>query len=306
MQLITIAALALTAMLVSVPELAQAQEDISKVEIKTTDLGHNTYRLEGQGGNITAIVGADGVILFDTQFLPLHDKIEAALAKVTSEPVKYVIDSHYHNDHVNGNPAFAREGAMIIAQETVKPRILMREAGLGAGEIPPPMDPVGLPTLEYKDRLNVSVGGRTVEVIHVPRAHTDGDSIVWIPDANVLATADLGGAQRGFINFDIPGGGSIDGIIAGLDVAIGLANDQTKVVVGHGPLSTRADLVETRRVMALIRDRVLRMKLAGMSEDEVVAAKPAADLQASRHADDAAAGRFVRTVYETVIKKGNP
>ena len=306
MKRFTPAVLVLTATLMSAYGSAQAQEDVSKVQIKTTDLGHNTYMLEGQGGNITVVVGTDGVIVFDTQFIPLHDKIKAAIAKFTNLPIKYVIDSHFHNDHANGNPPFAREGAVIVAQESVKPRILSRQAGLGAGQIPPPMDPVGLPTIEYKDRINISVGGRTVQVIHVPNAHTDGDSIVWIPDANVLATADLGGAQRNFGNPDIPGGGSIDGIVAGFDTAIALANDQTKVVVGHGPLSTRADLVETRRVVALVRDRVKQMKAAKMSEDEVVAAKPAADVQASRHADDKISESFVRAVYETVAMKGNP
>ncbi len=296
------AAAGLAALLFAAP--AFAQEDFSKVEIKTTDLGQNTYMLEGQGGNITLVVGTDGVIMFDSQFLPLHDRIRAAIAKITNLPVRYVIDSHYHNDHTNGNPPFAREGAVIVAQENVKPRILARQAGFGP--IPPAMDPVGLPTLEFRDRINLSVGGRTVQVIHVPNAHTDGDSIVWIPDANVLATADLGGARRNYTNSDIAGGGRVDGVIAGLDTAIGLANDQTKIVVGHAPLATKADLVETRRVMALIRDRVKTMKVAGMTEDQVVAAKPAADVQASRGADDMTSARFVRAVYESVAMRGNP
>lgn len=283
-----------------------AQEDFSKVQIRTTDLGHNTYMLEGQGGNITLIVGTDGVIMFDAQFIPLHDRIQAAIEKITKLPIKYLIDSHFHNDHVNGNTPIAQEGAVVVAQENVKPRILSRQAGLGAGQIPPPMDPAGLPTLEFKDRINISVGGRTVQVIHIPHAHTDGDSIVWIPDANVLATADLGGARRNYTTPDVPGGGTIDGIIAGLDTAIAMANDQTKIVVGHAPLTTRADLIETRRVMALIRDRVKQMKAAGMTEDQVVAAKPAADVQASRGADDAVSARFVRAVYESVAMRGNP
>ena len=133
------AAAGLAALLFAAP--AFAQEDFSKVEIKTTDLGHNTYMLEGQGGNITLVVGTDGVIMFDSQFLPLHDRIRAAIAKITNLPVRYVIDPHYHNDHTNGNPPFAREGAVIVAQENVKPRILARQAGFGP--IPPAMDPAG-------------------------------------------------------------------------------------------------------------------------------------------------------------------
>jgi glyoxylase-like metal-dependent hydrolase (beta-lactamase superfamily II) len=285
--------------LISAPAFAQGQQDFSKVEVKTTDLGHNTYMLEGAGGNVTIAVGANGVIMVDSQFAPMHDKLKAAIAKVTNQPVKFLINTHYHGDHTGGNAAFGKEGVTIVAQENVKKRLTNPPTGQN-GQTPPAAPQEALPAQVYSDKTTVAVGGRTAQVGHIANAHTDGDSYVYFADANVLATGDLNGAQRNYTNPDVRGGGGINGIIAGFDTVIRVANDQTKVVPGHGPLSTKADLVATRNVLATIRDRVAKMKASGMTEDQVVAAKPAADVQEQRHADDMVSERFVRLVYQTV------
>lgn len=295
----TVAALGLAAITFSAPALSQGQPDFSKIEVKTTDLGHNTYMLEGAGGNVTIAVGTNGVIMVDAQFAPMHDKLKAAIAAVTNQPVKYLINTHYHGDHTGGNAAFGKDGVIIVAQENVKKRLQNPQPGAN-GQTPPVAPAEALPVQVYKDKTTVSIGGRSAQVGYIANAHTDGDSYVYFPDANVLATGDLNGAQRNYTNPDIRGGGTIGGIIAGFDTVIRVANDQTKVVPGHGPLSTKADLVATRRVLATIRDRVAKMKAAGMTEDQVVAAKPAADVQEQRHADDMVSARFVRLVYETV------
>ena len=295
----TLAALGLAAVVFSAPAFSQGQPDFSKIEVKTTDLGHNTYMLEGAGGNVTIAVGTNGAIMVDSQFAPMHDKLKAAIAKVTNQPVKYLINTHYHGDHTGGNAAFGKEGVIIVAQENVKKRLQNPSPGAN-GQTPPPAPPEAVPAQVYKDKTAVSIGGRTAQVGYIANAHTDGDSYVYFPDANVLATGDLNGAQRNYTNPDIRGGGTIDGIIGGFDTVIRVANDQTKVVPGHGPLSTKADLVATRKVLSTIRDRVAKMKAAGMTEDQVVAAKPAADVQEQRHADDMVSERFVRLVYQTV------
>jgi cyclase len=292
-------ALGLAAALYAAPVIAQGQPDFSKIEVKTTDLGHNTYMLEGAGGNVTIAVGTNGVIMVDAQFAPMHDKLKAAIAKVTNQPVKYLINTHYHGDHTGGNAAFGKEGVTIVAQENVKKRLQNPQPGAN-GQTPPPAPAEALPVQMYKDKTTVTFGGRTAEVGYLPNAHTDGDSYVYFPDANVLATGDLNGAQRNYTNPDIRGGGGINGIVAGFDSLIRVANDQTKVVPGHGPLATKADLVATRTVLVTIRDRVAKMKAAGMTEDQVVAEKPAADVQAQRGADDMVSERFVRLVYQTV------
>lgn len=299
MKYYTLAALGLAAITFSAPALSQGQPDFSRIEVKTTDLGHSTYMLEGAGGNVTIAVGTNGVIMVDAQFAPMHDKLKAAIANVTNQPVKYLINTHYHGDHTGGNAAFGKEGVIIVAQENVKKRLQNPPPGAN-GRTPPPAPQEAVPVHVYKDKTTVSIGGRTAQVGYIANAHTDGDSYVYFPDANVLATGDLNGAQRNYTNPDIRGGGTIDGIIAGFDTVIRVANNQTKVVPGHGPLATKADLIATRKVLATVRDRVAKMKAAGMTEDQVVAAKPTADVQEQRHADDMVSERFVRLVYETV------
>lgn len=299
MKYYTVAALGLAAITFSAPALSQGQPDFSRIEVKTTDLGHSTYMLEGAGGNVTIAVGTNGVIMVDAQFAPMHDKLKAAIANVTNQPVKYLINTHYHGDHTGGNAAFGKEGVIIVAQENVKKRLQNPPPGAN-GRTPPPAPQEAVPVQVYKDKTTVSVGGRTAQVGYIANAHTDGDSYVYFPDANVLATGDLNGAQRNYTNPDIRGGGTIDRIIAGFDTVIRVANNQTKVVPGHGPLATKADLIATRKVLATVRDRVAKMKAAGMTEDQVVAAKPTADVQEQRHADDMVSERFVRLVYQTV------
>jgi cyclase len=295
----SIAALSIAAALLSAPVLAQGQQDFSKVQVKTTNLGNNTYMLEGAGGNVTVAVGTNGVIIVDSQFAPMHDKLKTAISAITNQPVKYLINTHYHGDHTGGNADFGKEGVTIVAQENVKKRLQNPQPGAN-GQTPPAAQSEALPAQTYKTATTVSIGGRTAQVGYLPNAHTDGDSYVYFPDANVLATGDLNGAQRNYTNPDIRGGGGINGIIAGFDKLISVANDQTKVVPGHGPLASKADLIATRAVLVTIRDRVQKMKAAGMTEDQVVAAKPAADVQAQRGADDMVSERFVRLVYQTV------
>jgi cyclase len=294
-----IAALSIAAALFAAPALAQGQPDFSKIEVKTTSLGNNTYMLEGAGGNVTVAVGSNGVIIVDSQFAPMHDKLKAAISAITNQPVKYLINTHYHGDHTGGNAAFGKEGVTIVAQENVKKRLLNPQPGAN-GQTPPVAPAEALPAQTYATATTVTIGGRTAQVGYLPNAHTDGDSFVYFANANVLATGDLNGAQRNYTNPDIRGGGGINGIIAGFDKLISVANDRTKVVPGHGPLATKADLVATRTVLVTIRDRVAKMKAAGMTEDQVVAAKPAADVQGQRHADDMVSERFVRLVYQTV------
>jgi len=275
---------------------AAQQQDFSKVEVKTTDLGHNTYMLEGAGGNVTIAVGANGVIMVDAQFAPMHDKLKAAIAKVTNLPVKYLINTHYHGDHTGGNAAFAKEGATIVANEKLKDRLANPPPGAN-GQTPAPAPAEALPKQTFADKTTVSVGGRTAQVTHIS-AHTDTDAVVYFPDANVLAVGDTGGPHR-YPNIAL--GGSIGGMISGVETYLKIANAQTKIVPGHGPLSTKADFQDYHDRLVQIRDRVAKLKAEGKSEDQAVAAKPLApDIQAWAKQDDMASERVVRQVYRTL------
>jgi glyoxylase-like metal-dependent hydrolase (beta-lactamase superfamily II) len=271
---------------------AQQQE----AEVKTTDLGRNTYMLEGAGGNVTIAVGTDGVIMVDAQFAPMHNNLKAAIAKVTNQPVKYLINTHYHGDHTGGNAAFAKEGAIIVAHQNLKDRLANPPAGAN-GQTPAAAPPEALPKQMYTDKTTVSTGGRTAQLTHIA-AHTDTDTVVYFPDANVLAVGDTGGPNR-YPNIAL--GGSIAGMISGVDTYLKIGNAQTKIVPGHGPLSTKADFQAYHDMLVKMRDRVAKLKSEGKSADQAAAAKPLApDIQTWAKQDDMASDRVVRQIYASL------
>jgi cyclase len=292
------AAAATMALFAGTVAYAAQQQDFSKVEVKTTDLGHNVYMLEGAGGNVTVAVGTNGVIMVDSQFAPMHDKLKAAIAKITNLPVQYLINTHYHGDHTGGNAAFGKEEVVIVAQRNVKNRLEHPSPGAN-GQTPAPAPAEALPTSVYSDSMTVAVAGPSAQVIHVANAHTDGDSFVYFPEANVMAVGDTGGANR-YPNMDVRGGGTIDGMIAASQAFLDKANATTKIVPGHGPLATKADFQAYHDMLVTIRDRVAKLKADKKTEDQAVAAKPLADIQAQIKQDDMASERVVRQVYMTL------
>lgn len=292
-------ALAAALALMVAPAMAQEQPDFSKVEIKTTDLGHNTYMLEGQGGNITVAVADDGVIMVDGEFAPLHDKIKAAIAKLTSEPIRYLINTHFHGDHTGGNAPFAKDGVIVVAQKNVKKRLAEGSVNGLTGAKTPPAAADALPAKTYTGSLTLKLKGRTAELHHIANAHTDGDTYVWFQGANVLATGDTVTIGR-YPNIDFANGGNIKGMIAATDAYLKLANDQTKIVPGHGPLANKAMVVQYRAMLVAARDRMAKLVKAGKSEDEVVAARPFADYDAKLGATPQQSTNFIRVVYHSL------
>jgi glyoxylase-like metal-dependent hydrolase (beta-lactamase superfamily II) len=283
------------AVLIAAGANAAQQPDFSKIEVKTTDLGRNTYMLEGAGGNVTVAVGTDGVIVVDAQFAPMHDKLKAAIAKLTNQPVKYLINTHYHGDHTGGNAAFGKEGVTIVAHQNLKNRLANPPAGAN-GQTPAAAPSEALPAQVYTDRMTVAVGGRTAQLVHI-EAHTDTDTVVYFADANVLAVGDTGGPNR-YPNIAL--GGSIDGMIAGTQTYLDMGNANTKYVPGHGPLSTKADFQAYHDMLVSIRDRVAKLKAEGKTADQAIAAKPLADLQAKIGQTDMASDNVVRAVYASL------
>ena len=272
--------------------------EFDQVQIKTTDLGNRLFMLEGEGGNIVVAETGEGVIMVDDQFAPLHDKIKAAVAKITKQPIRYLILTHFHRDHTGGNEAFAKDGATIVAQESVKLHLAQGTKNGLTGNVLEPAPESALPRQTFKDRMIVRLGNRTAELKHLV-AHTDGDTTVYFPQANVLATGDIVTFGR-YPNIDVPYGGNINRMIAGVDEVLAAANDNTKIVPGHGPLGNKAMIGDYRKMLVDSRDRVGRLIAMGMTEDQAVAAKPNADYDAKLHLNGQQAGNFVRVVYRSL------
>jgi cyclase len=256
--------------------------------------------LEGQGGNITVAVADDGVIMVDSEFAPLHDKIKAAIAAVSDKPVRYLINTHFHGDHVGGDQAFSLDGATVVSQINVRKRLAEGTVNGLTGAKTPPAPQGALPSQTYTKTLTLRLKGRVAQLTYMPAAHTDGDTAVYFPDANVLATGDIVSTGNRYPNIDVANGGNIKGIIAGVDKYLKRANSGTKIVPGHGALTDRAGLVEYRALLVGARDRVAKLVAEGKSEDEVVAAKPLADLDPKVGVTEQASANFARLIYRSL------
>ena len=276
--------------------------DFSKVEIKTTDLGDNVYMLEGQGGNITVAIARNGIIMVDSEFAPLHDRIKAAIAVVSNLPIKYLVDTHFHGDHTGGNEPFGRDGATVVSEINVRTRLAAGTTNGLTGVKTPPMPDAALPAKTYTGAFKIRLDGRVADLRHIANAHTDGDTYVWLKTANVLATGDTFTNGR-YPNIDFANGGNIKGMIAATDAYLKLVNDKSRIVPGHGSIADRAALVSYRTMLVTARDRMAKLVKEGKSEDDVLAAKPFADLDAKWAPTDLAATNFIRVVYHSLADK---
>jgi glyoxylase-like metal-dependent hydrolase (beta-lactamase superfamily II) len=277
---------------------AQGAPDFSKIEIKANKVTDKFYTLDGQGGTIGVLFGPDGVFMVDTQFAPLSEKIAAAIKRLTPQPIKYVVNTHVHGDHTGGDENFGKMGATIISREELRYRLAHPNANAN-GTPAAAMPEAGLPKMTYRDRLMLRMNGEEIQLIAVPRAHTDGDTMVYFPGLDVIMTGDFYRSVQ-YPNVDRGNGGSLQGLIDGLGAVIGRAGPNTKIVPGHGPTVDRTAVVAHRDMAIMVRDRVARLVEQGKSEDEVVAAKVTADLDAKVQDPGTTAERFVRQVYAEV------
>jgi cyclase len=258
--------------------------DPTKVTLKTTPVTGGISMIEGAngfaGGNVAVSVGDDGVFIIDDEIEPMTAKLKAALGALSKKPVRFVVNTHWHMDHTGNNPALAAAGAVIIAQENVRKRLSVDAVlHLGTQEMKiKAQPPAALPVITFADDVTLHVNGDDVHVIHVAPAHTDGDAIVQFTKANVIHTGDT--VTSSYPIVDVDSGGQFEGFIAAADKILSLANDQTKIIPGHGPLMTKADLTAYRQMLIDVRDKVGKLIAGKKSTDEIKAAKPLADLDA--------------------------
>lgn len=275
--------------------VAQGQQDFSKVEIKATKIAGNLYTLEGQGGTIGVLTGPDGVFMVDTQFAPLSEKIAAAIKQISDGRIRFVVNTHLHGDHTGGNENFAKMGAIILSRDQLRMR-LAKPGPTASGAPGVPAPPAALPTLTYNAPITVHMNGEAVQIIPVPLAHTDGDTMVKFPTADVLMTGDFY-RSVGYPNIDRNNGGSMKGMIDGLTAVFNAAGPSTKIIPGHGPVVDRNAVTAHRDLIIAIRDKVAPMVQKGMTVEQVTSAKPLADFEGKVQGAGTTGDRFVGQVY---------
>ena len=290
--------IALTVAAVSAPVRAQ-QQDFSRVEIKTTTIAANFYTLEGQGGTIGVLAGPDGVLMVDTQFAPLSDKIVAAIKQVSDGRIRFLINTHVHPDHVGGNENIGKLGPTIYARTKLRERLAHPAPGAN-GQPVVPMPAIGLPSVTYDSTVVIHANGEEVLLVPVPAAHTDGDTMVYFPNANVIMTGDFY-RSTGYPNIDRANGGTMNGMLAGFDAIQKLGRADTRIIPGHGAIVDKAAVAAHRDMMIAIRDRVAAMVRQNKTQDEVLAAKLTADWDARvTGATAMTADRFVGQLYQEI------
>jgi glyoxylase-like metal-dependent hydrolase (beta-lactamase superfamily II) len=263
----------LPALLLFTPVLGAQDE---KVEYIPTRLSDTVTMVKGQGGNIAVSAGADGVVIIDDQVKPLTEQLLAAIRAIDERPVRFVINTHYHGDHVGGNEALGQAGSVIIAHDNIRQRMSSDQFNHFFDETTPAWPKDALPVVTFNDKVTLHLNGEAVTAHHVPRGHTDGDSIVHFAGSNVLHMGDI--FFKGLYPYiDLDGGGSIQGMIAAVDLALTLTDENTRVIPGHGPVSDRAGLLDYRLFLAKARDNVQALVDQGMSQQQAVAAKPTAE-----------------------------
>src|SRR5215813_12068115 len=254
---------------------AQGQQDFSQVQIKTTKLAGTFYTLDGQGGTIGALPGPDGVFMVDAQFAPLSEKIMAAIKQISDGRIRFLVNTHVHGDHTGGNENFGKAGATILARENLRMRLEKPNPGAN-GQPGVPTPAAALPVLTYEVPTTIHMNGEDVQLIPVPAAHTDGDTMVYFPKANVIMTGDFY-RSTGYPNIDRNNGGTMNGMLAGFDAIQKLGKADTKIVPGHGAIVDKTAVAAHKAMMEGVRDKVAPLVRQGKTQEEVVAAKLTAE-----------------------------
>jgi len=274
-----------------------AQSDVKIIPIPVSD---NIYMLSGQGGNIGLFLGEDGTFIIDDQFAPLTEKILAAIKSVGGDTPRFLINTHFHGDHTGGNENLGNAGTLIVSHDKVRERLVagsyIKEFGMNS----PPANKAALPVLTFSEDMHFYINNDSVNAVHVPSAHTDGDSIIYFKKANVVHAGDI--FFNGFYPFiDAANGGSLRGTIAAVDAMLAATDSKSKIIPGHGPLADKAQLQAYRDMLAIAYARLLKLKNDGVSVEDAIIHDPLSDLEAEWGNGIFSGEKWIRITYPAVF-----
>jgi cyclase len=280
-----------------------AQENVSAIPITITPVSGSVHLLVGRGGNIAISSGPDGVFLVDDQYAPLTGRIREEIARLDQRAIRFVLNTHWHGDHTGGNENLGQAGALIVAHENVRRRMSTEQFIAAINERVPASPVAALPVVTFTEAVTFHLNGDSIHAFRVPPAHTDGDAIVHFRGANVVHMGDV------FFNGTFPfvdqsSGGTVAGVIGAADRVLSLTNAQTRIIPGHGPLATRAELQAYRDMLVDARARVQAAMLGGRTLDQVKAARPLAPLEERWGRGFTRADAFVETLFRELTAGG--
>lgn len=277
-------------------------QDFSKVQIKALTVKPGIHMLMGRGGNICVSAGIDGVFMIDDQFAPLTEKIKTAIASFTSGSIRFVINTHWHFDHTGGNENVGDAGAVIIAHENVRKRLSTDQVLTAFNLTIPALSKEGLPVITFTRDVAFHLNGQRIDVFHIKRAHTDGDAAAYFTDANVIHTGDI--LFAGMYPFiDIEHGGSISGTIDATNRILGMIDDNTRIIPGHGMLTDKHGLIAYRDMLTKIRDRIQSQMNAGKTLEEIKLSQPTQAFDSEWGGGFIKPDVFVGIVYQSLIQE---
>jgi len=287
-------------LLALLPVTLVAQQNFDTITIKTQPLRGGVYMLTGAGGNMGLSVGSDATFLVDDQFAPLTAKIQAAIGAVTPQPVRFVINTHWHGDHVGGNENFGRSGALLLAHDNVRKRMSVEQFSELFKSRTPASPAIALPVVTFTDSLTFHINGDDLVALHVPPAHTDGDVVVHFTKADVIHMGDTFMTAGSYPLVDLGSGGNVNGFVAAADAALAVCGPQTMVIPGHGPLSDCAGLRDWRNMIVSVREKVSAEMKRGRTLDQIKAANPTAEYDAKWNNGFIKAPMFIEMVYRSL------
>ena len=278
-----------------VPGLLLGQ-NFDTVTVRAQHLRGGVYMLTGSGGNIGLSIGDDAAFLVDDQYAPLTAKIIAAVAGVTSKPIKFLVNTHWHGDHTGGNENLGKTGALLVAHDNVRKRMSVEQFNAVFNRSTPASPPSALPVVTFSDSVTFNINGDALVAFHIPPAHTDGDVIIHFTKADVIHMGDTFFAT-GYPYIDVSSGGNVEGVIGAADRVLAMCGAQTIVIPGHGPAADCPRLRTYRNMVATVRDRVQAEMRKGRTKEQIVAAKPTAEFDAKVGNAATSADRFVQQVF---------
>lgn len=263
--------LLLMAIIIATISSATAQD--KKVEFETFQLSDTVYMLKGRGGNLGVSTGEDGLFIIDDQVKPVTDQLLQAIRKISNQPIRFVINTHYHADHTGGNETIGDAGAVIISHDNIHKRMVTEQVSIFMKNTTPPYPKGALPVVTFNDRMSLHLNGEIATAYHVANGHTDGDSIIHFPGSNVIHMGDM------FFNglypyVDLDAGGSLQGMVEAADLALSMADDLTRIIPGHGPLAMTEDLKNYRDFLIKASTNVQALIDKDMDLAQIIEAKP--------------------------------